>query len=72
MTKKEEILLETITAIDDRGVEYSIQHIQEYLVSDGERIKGYSRYQLANGGAVNFIDENTFGIVTRGTTAKRK
>ncbi len=72
MTKREEKVIERIVAVDDRGTEYRIALIQEYLVSEGERIESLRRFELQGGGAVNRIDENTFQLVSRGVTVTRK
>jgi len=73
MTRREEKVVERFAVVDEGGVEHQIVKVQEYLISEGERIPSLGRYQIQRGGAVNRVDENTFELVSLGgITAKRK
>lgn len=73
MTRREDKTVERFTVTAANGNDYEVVKIQEYLISGGERIPGYRRYELLSGAAVNCVDEDTFELVSLGgVIAKRK
>jgi hypothetical protein len=68
MTKREDKLVKVHRARAADGREFDIQEIQEYLISEGDRIPGYKRFQY-NGRGVNLLGNGDFELVTLGVTA---
>lgn len=68
-------LIEEISCKDDLGNQYLVEVWQDFIeVRSGpgiERIPGMKEMRLADGGAVNFVDKDTFSVVRSGTTIRR-
>lgn len=68
---------DTCVAYDEDGVSYTIHIRRSYINTDslsgrGQPIEGLRSYHLANGGAVNLVDAETFVIVSTGKAIKIK
>jgi hypothetical protein len=60
----------------DGGTRYVVLEFQEYLASraldeETQWIPGMKEYRLESGGRVNYVDDDTFEIVTTGAIIKR-
>ena len=60
---------------DDFGNVYAVDEIQEYVDAEDLNgpnwLEGMKRLELEDGSAVNFVDENTFEIVSTGVLIRR-
>lgn len=76
MQERSERRIDTFKAIDEKGTEYTINCIQEFIkiigLDKSESVMGsLKRYETSRSNPVNRIDENTFEIVHTKTIVKK-
>ena len=76
MSRKQTRLVEEFQAVGDDGKSYEISVYQEFIDTSimrnpNKRIPGMQEMTLGDGGHVNWIDENTFQIVSSGQIVRR-
>jgi hypothetical protein len=69
MTRRQDVLIATHQVRSPDGREFEVQEIQEYLLSGGDRIPSFKRYQQPNGRGVNLLKNGDFELVSIGVTA---